>query len=183
MSKIGKQPIDIPDKVEVLLNGDVVTVKGPKGTLEKKFPKIVELTLKDKELLVTVKRKDKFANSLHGTVRSIVNNMVTGVSEGWSKKLELVGTGYRAEVQGTTLVLTVGYINPIKIVAPTGITFKVEKTDIEVSGTDKEVVGETVAKIRGVRPPEPYQGKGIRLKGEIIKKKPGKAAKAADVAS
>jgi large subunit ribosomal protein L6 len=182
MSKIGKQPIEIPDKVEVQLEGGMVKIKGPKGSLEKKFPKIVTIEQKDKEILVSVTRKDKMATSLHGTVRSILANVVKGVTDGWSKKLELVGTGYRAEVQGDILVLTVGYINPVKMKAPEGISFKVEKTEITVEGIDKEVVGEVAAKIRAARPPEPYQGKGIRYKDEVIKKKPGKAAKAGEAA-
>ncbi len=180
MSKIGKIPIQIPESVEVVIDEGGVVVKGSKGSLVRKFPRAVQVTKDDGKLVVSVKKKDKTIRALHGTVRSIVANMVKGVSEGWTKQMELVGTGYRAAVEGNDLVLTVGFIRPVKITAPSDTTFKVEKSTITISGIDKEVVGEVAAKIRAVRPPEPYQGKGIRYKDEIIKKKPGKAAKAGE---
>ena len=180
MSKIGRLAIQIPDRVEVLIDKGSVVVKGPKGSCQKSFPEIVQIKKEASELRVSVRRKDQASRALHGTARSILANMVKGVSEGWTKQMELVGTGYRAAVEGNDLILTVGFINPVKIIAPEGISFSVEKNIISISGVDREVVGEVAAKIRAVRPPEPYQGKGIRYKDEIIKKKPGKAAKGAE---
>ncbi len=182
MSKIGRQPVEIPQGVEITIDGAKITVKGTKGYLTREFPRVVVMKKEGNEVLVSTTRKDKGSRAIHGTVRSLISNMVKGVSEGWSKKLELVGAGYRAQVEGNTLVLTVGFIQPVKIQAPQGVTFKVEKNTLTVDGIDKEVVGEISAKIRGVRPPEPYQGKGVRYFDEVIKKKPGKAAKAGEAA-
>ncbi|MBI2103445.1 50S ribosomal protein L6 [Candidatus Woesebacteria bacterium] len=182
MSKIGKLAIQIPDKVEVLIDKGSVVVKGPKGSCQRIFPEIVQIKKEGGELLVSVRRKDKASRALHGTARSILANMVKGVNEGWTKQMELVGAGYRAAVDGNDLILTVGFINPVKITAPKGITLGVEKNIITIEGVDRGVVGEVAAKIRAIRPPEPYQGKGIRYKDEIIKKKPGKAAKGAEMA-
>ncbi len=179
MSKIGKQPIPLPEKVDLELVDNVAEVKGPKGSLKLQIPRGVKVSVDERVVNVSIAKITKNNMSLHGTVRAILANMVKGVVDGWQKQLELVGTGYRAEVQGNTLVLTVGYINPVKMLAPEGIVFTVEKNIITVSGTNKEVVGEIAAKIRAVRPPEPYQGKGIRYLGEEVRKKPGKAAKAA----
>ena len=136
----------------------------------------------DGNLLISSKDKSKLGRALYGTIRSLVSNMVKGVSQGWSKTLELVGTGYRAEVSGDTLVLSVGYSHPVKIEAPKGITFKVMKNEVTVEGVDKELVGQISARIREVKPPEPYKGKGISYKGEKIRRKAGKAAKAVGVA-
>nr|AKQ04362.1 50S ribosomal protein L6, large subunit ribosomal protein L6 [uncultured Microgenomates bacterium Rifle_16ft_4_minimus_5036] len=177
MSKIGRQPVLLPDSVSFTKEGSVLTVKGPKGELSIKLPRELEVEQKNSEIVVTPKKLSIKTNSLHGTYRSILFNMVCGVTQGWSKTLELVGTGYRAEVSGKTLSLTVGYSHPIKIEAPDGISFKVEKSDITVEGVDKVLVGEVSAKIRAVRPPEPYKGKGIRYKDEIVRRKAGKAAK------
>ena len=179
MSLIGKLPIKIPEGVSVNLDNQTVVVTGPKGELRINLPRSVFIEIGDtKEIKVLVKDKNKQARALHGTNRALINNMVKGVTDGWSKNLELVGTGYRAEVSGNTLILSVGYSHPVKIEAPAGIGFRVEKTDVFIDGIDKEVVGQIAAKIRAIRPPEPYKGKGIKYKGEIIRRKAGKAAKA-----
>lgn len=178
MSKVGKQPIDIPNSVEVKIDGKKIDVKGPKGSLDIKLPRLVEAQVKDDQIIVTVKKDSDKAKALHGTYRSHVANMVHGVTDGWTKKLEMVGTGYRAEVTGNTLVLTVGYSHPVEMDIPEGINAKVEKLDITLDGIDKESVGQFAASIRSVRPPEPYKGKGIRYKDEVVRRKPGKAAKA-----
>jgi large subunit ribosomal protein L6 len=178
MSKIGKQPVLIPVGVQVEVNGHTVKVTGPKGTLEKHFPPEINVEVKEGKVLVTAKGSGKYIMSLHGTIRALINNDVKGVSEGWFKKLELVGTGFKAEVIGSAISLTVGYNHPVKIEAPEGITFKVEKTIITVEGTNREVVGQVAADIRGVRPPEPYKGKGIKYVDEVIRRKAGKAAAA-----
>lgn len=176
MSKIGRQPIKIPEGVNVELDGQVVKIVGPKGEMVRRLPHGVAIELRDREILVSVKGVGKTAMSLHGTYRSILASNVKGVTEGWSKQLELVGTGFRAEVLGKTLSLTVGYSHPVKIEAPEGITFKIEKMVITVEGVDKEKVGQVAANIRAVRPPEPYKGKGIKYVDEVIRRKPGKAA-------
>lgn len=178
MSKIGKQPVVIPAGVTVEVNGHTVKVIGPKGILEKHFPPEINVEVADGKVLVTAKGSGKYIMSLHGTTRALINNDVRGVSEGWSKKLELVGIGFKAEAVGKTLSLTVGYNHPVKIEAPEGITFKVEKTIITVEGINREVVGQVAADIRGVRPPEPYKGKGIKYIDEVIRRKAGKAAAA-----
>lgn len=182
MSKIGKQPIKLPQGVTAEISGHTIKVTGPKGSLEKHFPRMVEMSLTDGEVAVTVKGSSKNVISMHGTARSLINNDVKGVSEGWSKKLELVGTGFRAEVAGKTLTLIVGYSHPVKIEAPEGVSFKVEKTMITVEGINKESVGQIASEIRAVRPPEPYKGKGIKYTDEVIRRKPGKAAAKAGAA-
>lgn len=176
MSKIGRQPIIIASGVTVTVNGQDVKVAGPKGTMDLKMPRGVTAEVKDNEVNITVKGTGKFYSSLHGTIRSLINNNVIGVSKGWSRQLELVGTGFRAEVAGKTLTLTVGYSHTVKIEAPEGVSFKVEKMIVTVEGYNKEVVGQVAANIRGVRPPEPYKGKGIKYTDEVIRRKPGKAA-------
>lgn len=178
MSKIGKQPINIPDKVNVEIKDRELSVEGPRGKLSIHLPRPINIELKDQEVRVTSKGKSKNVNALWGTYRALVNNMVKGVTEGWRKELELVGTGYRAELQGKTLTVTVGYSHPIKFEAPEGIEFNAQKTMITISGNDKEKVGQVAAEIRSIRPPEPYKGKGIRYKDEYVRRKPGKAAKA-----
>jgi len=179
MSKIGKLPISIPNGVTVEINGKNVKVSGPKGNLSLTLPAAIDAKLEGGELSVARNSEDEQSLAMHGTFRSHLSNFVTGVTQGWSKTLEMVGTGYRAEVNGRDLVLTVGFSHPVKIAAPEGIDFKVEKTDITVSGVDKEMVGLICARVRAVRPPEPYKGKGIKYKGEVIRRKAGKAAKAA----
>ena len=177
MSKIGQLPILIPSGVTVEIAGKTVSVNGPKGKLSITLNDLVGLKQEENNLLVSVKKETKFAKSIWGTTRKLIDNMVKGVVEGWSKQLVLVGTGYRAEVQGKTLILTVGYSHPIKIEAPEGVNFKVEKGIITVDGTDRQVIGQISANIRGVRPPEPYKGKGVKYIDEVIRKKAGKAAK------
>ncbi|OGM19552.1 50S ribosomal protein L6 [Candidatus Woesebacteria bacterium RIFCSPLOWO2_01_FULL_37_19] len=178
MSKIGKLAIKIPEGVSIEIEGKTLKVTGPKGSLTRNIPKEFEVLNQGAEILIVAKGSGEKMNALHGTTRALTANMVKGVSEGWSKKLELVGTGYRAELSGDTLTLAIGFSHPVKFVAPYGIAFKVEKTDITIEGTDKELVGEVAAKIRAVRPPEPYKGKGIKYKDEFIRRKAGKAAKA-----
>lgn len=176
MSKIGRLPIEIKSGATVEVGGQTVKTTGPKGTISRELARGVSAEVKDKELLVTVKGDSKTAKSLHGTFRSLLNADMKGVTEGWSKKLELVGTGFRAEVRGKLLVLTVGYSHTVDIEAPEGITFKVEKMIVTVDGINKETVGQVAADIRGVRPPEPYKGKGIKYVDEVIRRKAGKAA-------
>jgi len=183
MSKIGRQPILIPAGVTVEVSGQTVKVTGPKGGLERHVARGVSAEVKDGQIVISVKGSSKAMMSLFGTTRALIANDVKGISEGWSKQLELVGTGFRAEVSGKTLVLTIGYSHPVKIDAPEGIEFKVEKSIVTVSGTDKELVGQIAANIRGARPPEPYKGKGIKYVDEIIRRKPGKAAAAKTAAA
>lgn len=159
MSKIGKLPITIPEGVEVELDDRKVKVTGPKGSLERKFADKISFSKNGKNLLVLTKGGSKKDRQVHGTSRAIAANMIRGVVDGWKRELELVGTGYRAEVSGPDLVLTVGFSHPVKITAPEGITFSVAKTVITVEGIDKELVGSQAANIRRVRPPEPYKGK------------------------
>ena len=176
MSRIGSNPITVPDAVDVQIDGQVVTVKGPKGTLVRTFNDEVSIGLDDGVLNVT--RIDDEANSraLHGLSRALLNNMVVGVESGYSKQLEAVGVGYRANLQGRKLELQVGFSHPVHIEAPDGITFEVpEPTKIIVTGIDKALVGQIAADIRQVRPPEPYKGKGIRYAGEHVRRKAGKA--------
>ncbi len=177
MSKIGRQPILIPEGISVQLKGNNVTVVGPKGTLSKEFSKEVSIEIKNGKINVYLKKNTSSGRAAWGTTRSVIANMIEGVVNGWSKRLELVGTGYRVEVQDNTLLLTVGYSHPIKVKAPEGINFKVEKTIITVEGPDKELVGQVAAAIRNIRPPEPYKGKGIKYQDEVIRRKAGKAAK------
>lgn len=176
MSKIGKQPIQIPAGVTVEISDSTVKIIGPKGTMERHIARGVDVKQEGGEILVSVKGSSKTMMSLHGTTRALLNNDVNGVTKGWSKQLELVGTGFRAEVAGTNLNLTVGYSHPVKVEAPKGISFKVEKSIITVDGIDRELVGQVAANIRGVRPPEPYKGKGIKYVLEVIRRKAGKAA-------
>jgi large subunit ribosomal protein L6 len=182
MSKIGKQPIQIPAGVTFESGGGKVKISGPKGSLERTIPRGVDVENDNGQIKVSVKGGGQLGRSIHGTIRSLLNNDVKGVSIGWSRQLELVGTGFRAEVSGKTLSLTIGYSHPVKIDAPEGVSFKVEKTIITVEGSDKEIVGQISANIRAARPPEPYKGKGIKYVDEVIRRKPGKAAAKAVVA-
>lgn len=179
MSKIGQQPILIPSGVTITLEGDVAKITGPKGTLSVTLGKELDVKVEEGKLSIGIKKDSKYARSIWGTTRMLIANSVKGVTEGWKKQLELVGTGYRSEVQGNKLVLTVGYSHPVIVEAPEGITFKVEKSVINVDGIDKQVVGQVSAVIRSSRPPEPYKGKGVKYVGEVIRRKAGKAAKAA----
>ncbi|ACL68893.1 50S ribosomal protein L6 [Halothermothrix orenii] len=177
MSRIGKLPVDIPEKVDVSVNDNLVTVKGPKGELTKEFNnKKVTVEVKDGQVLVRrVHDKDKDARAFQGLTRSLIDSMVEGVTNGFEKKLEMVGVGYNAKKKGKDLELEVGYSHPVIIEAEDGIEFDVEKNNkIVVRGIDKQQVGEMAAKVRAVRKPEPYKGKGIRYEGEHIRRKEGK---------
>ena len=182
MSKIGQLPIKIPAGTTVTVTGDVVTVSGPKGNLTFKLHRGLEVNQKDGVLTVSQKAKNQALSPVYGTARAIINNMVNGVTTGWKKTLELVGAGYRAEVNGGNLVLTVGFSHPVTVKAPEGITFKVEKSVITVEGPNRETVGQVSAEVRKVRPPEPYKGKGIKYQDEVVRRKAGKAAKTAGAA-
>lgn len=179
MSKIGKKPILIPEGVTVEVVDTKVLVSGPKGELDFKTPKGITVEVVDEKVLVGKTKEGKQFRASHGLMRQILANMIAGVSTGWKKTLELVGAGYRALVEDTTgtLVLSVGFSQPIKIPAPKGIKFSVSQSKITVEGIDKILVGQTAANIRAIRPPEPYKGKGIRYEDEVIRTKPGKAAK------
>ncbi|MBP3596321.1 MAG: 50S ribosomal protein L6 [Clostridia bacterium] len=178
MSRIGNKPITVPAGVEVKLDGQKITVKGPKGTLEREIHKNMTVSLEGN--VITVKRpNDEPANrSLHGLTRTLINNMIEGTLNEFQRKLEINGVGYRAQKQGTKLVLTLGYSHPVEMVAPEGITFDVPNAnEIIVKGIDKELVGQTAAVIRTKRPPEVYRGKGIKYAEEVIRRKEGKAGK------
>jgi large subunit ribosomal protein L6 len=178
MSRIGKRPITVPAKVQVTLDGTKVFVKGPKGELSRDLPQAVSVS-QDGEILQVNRRDDsRTARQLHGLCRTLVANMVEGVSTGFQRRLEIQGVGYRAAIQGRNLLLNMGYSHQVQIVPPDGIQFAVEgTTNVIVSGYDKEIVGNTAAKIRAVRPPEPYKGKGIRYAGEVVRRKAGKTGK------
>ncbi|MEQ9549734.1 MAG: 50S ribosomal protein L6 [Coleofasciculus sp. G3-WIS-01] len=178
MSRIGKRPITIPNKVTVTIDGQQVTVKGPKGELQRVLPK--QVTVEQEGETIQVRRRDesRLARQRHGLSRTLVANMVEGVSQGFQKRLEIQGVGYRAQVQGRNLILNVGYSKPVEIVPPQDVQLAVEgNTNVIVSGINKEIVGNTAAKIRAVRPPEVYKGKGIRYVGEMVRRKAGKAGK------
>ncbi|MBF2077284.1 MAG: 50S ribosomal protein L6 [Synechococcales cyanobacterium T60_A2020_003] len=178
MSRIGKRPIPLPQKVTVSINGQNVSVKGPKGELSRVLPEEVEIVQDDNVVLVKRRNDSRIARQRHGLSRTLLANMVEGVSQGFQKKLEIQGVGYRAQVQGRNLTLNVGYSNPVQITPPDGVQVAVENnTNVIVSGIDKEVVGNVAATIRAVRPPEPYKGKGIRYSGEFVRRKVGKAGK------
>ncbi len=178
MSRIGRLPVEIPDKVKVLIkDGNYIKVEGPLGKLEKKFPPVIELKEENNSVIVIKKADNKFAKSMYGTARAIVNNMITGVSKGFVKQLQLEGVGYRAEVAGKVLKLSLGYSHVIEYEVPDNIEVKVERNLISVKGFDKELVGSVAAKIRSFRKPEPYKGKGIRYVDEKILRKAGKTAK------
>ncbi len=180
MSRIGKKPIPLPKGVEVKVEGNLVRVKGPKGELTHTLPENVKLVQENGHLLVQRTSDDRFARSQHGLQRTLIANMVQGVSEGFEKTLELIGVGYRAQMEGKDLVLQVGYSRPVRITPHEGITLAVEQdpqtrtTLIVVRGIDKQRVGQQAADIRAVRPPDPYKGKGLRYRGEQIRLKPGK---------
>jgi len=179
MSRIGKAPIPVPSSVQVTIRGSDVTVKGPKGELTRTFHRDIAVRLEDNQLVVSRPTEQRQHRALHGLSRALLANMVHGVTEGFQKELEINGVGYRAQVEGETLVLNVGYSHPVEIVPPPGISISVEKgyRNITVHGVDKELVGRVAARIRAVRKPEPYKGKGIRYVGEYVRRKAGKAGK------
>ena len=179
MSRIGNKIIMLPAGVEVTVGtNNEVKVKGPKGELTQTFNENIKFNIEGNEITLTRPSEEKFVKMVHGTSRALLNNMVIGVSEGYTKELEIIGVGYRAAKQGTKLVLNAGYSHPVEFETPAGLTVDVPaQTSVVVSGIDKQAVGEFAANIRKVRPPEPYKGKGIRYKGEHIRRKEGKKAK------
>src|SRR3989338_932048 len=177
MSRVGKKPVEIPQGVQVALKESVVTVKGPKGTLTFAIPKLVKLSVEKDKVVLTRGSEDRFSKSQHGMVRSIVQNMVHGVTQQFAKELDIQGVGYRAELKGKNLQLALGFSHPVLFPIPEGIQIQVaNQTKLTISGCDKELVGQTAANIRGLKPPEPYQGKGIRYLNEVVKRKVGKQA-------
>ncbi len=179
MSRIGRLPVPVPAGVDVTINGNEVTVKGPKGTLSRTIAQPLSVTRQeDGTILVTRPNDERESRSLHGLSRTLINNMVVGVTEGYSKQLEIVGTGYRAAQKGTGIELSLGFSHTVTVEAPEGVDLKVEgNLKIIVSGISKERVGEVAANIRKIRPPEPYKGKGVRYAGENVRRKVGKAGK------
>lgn len=179
MSRIGKKPVELPTGVQVSISGDnVATVKGPLGQLEQQLPRAIQINVEATQAVVTRPSDQKDHRALHGLTRSLLSNMVEGVTKGYIRNLELVGVGYRATLQGRDLSLAVGYSHPVVINAPQGIEFEVPApTKISVKGIDKQAVGQIAAEIRAVRKPEPYLGKGIKYEGEQIRRKVGKAGK------
>lgn len=183
MSRIGKKPINIPDEVTVSVVDSELVVSGPKGELRQTIPPRLMVTVKDKKVFVERRGDSKSVKALHGLTARLIQNAIVGVTDGWNKELELVGTGYRASVQGDKLVLTIGFSHPVEVEIPEGVSISVEKnTKIIVSGIDKYLVGQVAANIRKLRPPEPYQGKGIKYAEEEIRRKPGKSAKGMEAA-
>jgi large subunit ribosomal protein L6 len=178
MSRIGRMPISVPDKVTVATDGGVVRVTGPKGELSQSLPEGISIVRQDGQLVVERASEIKQHKALHGLTRSLVNNMVVGVTTGFTKTLDITGVGYRATMAGQRLSLALGYSHPVDVMPPPGVTFAVEGANrIVVSGIDKQQVGETAAQIRRLRKPEPYKGKGIRYSDEVIRRKAGKAGK------
>jgi large subunit ribosomal protein L6 len=177
MSRIGKLPVPLPSGVDVKVDGSHVTVKGPKGQMEMDAHPSMLMEVKEGELIVTRPSEQKEHRALHGLTRSLINNMVVGVTDGWEKKLEIVGIGYRAEEQGKGIKLTLGFSHQIDYPAPEGITIACpQPTQVVVTGIDKQKVGQVAAEIRSFRPPEPYKGKGVRYAGEHVRRKAGKTA-------
>ena len=180
MSRIGKKPIPIPDKVQVTIDGSQVTVKGPKGELRHTFPAEMIIKQEDGQIVVERPSDQRQHRAFHGMTRALVANMVTGVSAGFERVLIIEGVGYRAEMNGQTLVMHVGYSHPVPVEPPHNVAFAVEERGriVRISGIDKQVIGQLAANIRKLRPPEPYKGKGVRYDGEKIRRKAGKAGKA-----
>lgn len=175
MSRIGKQPIPIPKGVEVNLKDDFITVKGPKGKLERTIHPRVNVNIDSENIVVSVTDQTRESRAFHGLFRALIANMVTGVTKGFEKALEIVGVGYRAELKGRTAVFHLGYSHPINFELPKGIEANIDKTKVTLSSIDKELLGKTAAKIRSFRKPEPYKGKGIKYADEVIRRKAGKA--------
>lgn len=177
MSRIGKKPIIIPPKVSLKIDRGEISVSGPLGTLSIKLPQNLEVIQRKGNLIIKRKKEDKSSRSLHGLYRQLIENQIQGVTVGYKKVLEIKGVGYKALLEGNELILSVGFSHPIKISAPRGISFSVEKNHITVSGIDKQLVGQISAQIRSVSPPDPYKGKGIRYLGEEVRRKLGKQVK------
>ena len=181
MSRVGRLPVVVPSGVDVKIEGSHVEIKGPKGEMAFTFSPQIEILLNENEIQVNRPSDAREMRSLHGTTRALIQNMVTGVSDGFQKELQLVGVGYRANMEGKNLVLNVGYSHPVVVEPPEGISFEVgdRNQQIFISGIDKQAVGQIAADVRKIRPPEPYKGKGIRYKDEYIRRKAGKAGKVA----
>jgi large subunit ribosomal protein L6 len=179
VSRIGRMPIPLPDRVQVSIDGSQVEVKGPRGRIERSFHPDMRIELEDSQLTVSRPTDQRQHRSLHGLTRALLHNMVVGVTDGFEKVLEIVGVGYRAEMRGSKLVLSLGFSHPVEIEPPANVEFEVEERRklIRIRGIDKEVVGQLAADIRKLRPPEPYQGKGVRYQGEHVRRKAGKAGK------
>jgi len=176
MSKVGKQPVQLPDGIDVKIERNFVSVKGPKGELSREFAREMKIEKQENQLIVSVAKQTKRSAALWGLSRVLLSNMIEGVKNGFEKKLEIEGVGYKVALQGKDLLLNLGYSHPIEFKAVEGIDFKVEKNSITISGINKETVGQTAANIRKLRKPEPYKGKGIHYLGEVIKRKAGKKA-------
>ena len=178
MSRIGRKPVVVPAGVEVAVNGNIVTVKGPKGQLEQEISKNLTVEVKEGEVVVTRPTDNREDRAQHGLARTLINNMIIGVTQGFEKKMQLIGVGYKAEKKGNTLVMNLGYSHPVEMVDPAGITTEVPSaTEIVVKGADKAIVGNYAANIRAWRKPEPYKGKGIKYVDEVIRRKEGKTGK------
>jgi large subunit ribosomal protein L6 len=178
MSRIGKMPIPVPAGVEVKIDGQAVEVKGPKGTLSHTVPSPITIVLEDGNIIVTRPDDERNSRSLHGLTRTLISNNIEGVTKGFTKGLEIVGTGYRVTVKGSAVEFALGYSHPILVEPPAGITFQVDgNTKITVVGIDKQAVGEVAANLRKLRKPEPYKGKGVRYAGEVVRRKAGKSGK------
>ena len=181
MSRIGNKYIQIPEEVTVTLSGNTLEISGTKGKLSLVLPKNISVDIKDKQIIVKAESQERKIKAIHGLIRSQLSNNIIGVNNGWSKTLQLVGVGFRATTDGKKLTLKVGFSHPVEFGAPEDISFIVSGNDIIISGCDKQKVGEVAARIRRIKPPEVYKGKGIRYKDEVIHKKPGKAAKTVGV--
>jgi len=179
MSRIGKKPIQVPEKVDVKIKEDTITVKGPKGEIKWNVPQSIQVSVTDGNIMITRASDSKIDKSLHGLARSIISNMVAGVSDGFQRVLEIVGVGYRAQVAGNKLMLTLGYSHPIEYPLPEGISAAVDQKQVQItlSGIDKQKLGQVAASLKALRPPDAYKGKGVRYAGERLKLKAGKAAK------
>ena len=178
MSRIGKMPIAIPSGVEVKIEGQLVSVKGPKGSLTHNVPAPITVVVEDNSILVTRPDDERNSRSLHGLTRTLIANTIEGVTKGFSKALEIVGTGYRVTAKGSSIEFALGYSHPILVEPPSGISFQVEGNNkVTVVGIDKQAVGEVAANLRKLRKPEPYKGKGVRYAGEVVRRKAGKAGK------
>jgi len=181
MSKIGKQPVLVPDKIQVQLDNNRLVVKGPKGELSLTIDKLLEVNQKDSQIMVKPKQKSRRSRAMHGLTRTLIANMVAGVTEGFSKTLKVEGTGYRVSKKGQDIEMTLGFSHPVEVEAPEGIEFDVpDNKTIIVKGIDKQLVGQTAASIRQIKKPNPYKAKGITYEGEQIKRKPGKLGKAGE---
>ena len=178
MSRIGRMPIDIPGGVEVKIDGQAVSVKGPKGELALTVASPIEVVIDDNQVVVTRPDDERSSRALHGLTRTLIANQIIGVTQGYSKGLEVVGTGYRVQVKGDGVEFALGFSHPVTVNPPAGITFTVEGNNkLTVSGIDKQAVGEVAANIRKIRKPEPYKGKGVRYAGEVVRRKAGKSGK------